>query len=165
MDANEAPAKLWSMIKDIRFAMLVTEQEDGTLRSRPMATQQSEFDGDLWFFTALNAPKVAEVRHHAKVNLSYAEPDDQKYISVSGTCEVVRDKAKMQELWSPVYKAWFPNGIEDPNVGLLKVHVTNAEYWDSPNGKMVQLIGYLKAVATGEHYKASEDEHKKVDMK
>src|SRR5690242_12481190 len=88
MDATQARAKLWAMIKDIKFAMLVTEQEDGTLRSRPMATQQAEFEGELWFFTAMDAPKVAEVRHHAKVNLSYAEPEDQKYVSVSGTCEV-----------------------------------------------------------------------------
>src|ERR1700761_7870081 len=102
MDANQARAQLWSMIQDIKFAMLVTEQEDGMLRSRPMATQQAEFDGALWFFTADDAPKVAEVRHHAKVNLSYAEPDDQKYVSVSGTCEVVRDMEKMKELWNPM---------------------------------------------------------------
>jgi general stress protein 26 len=164
MDANQARAQLWSMIKDIKFAMLVTEQEDGTLRSRPMATQQSEFDGDLWFFTGIDAPKVAEVRRHAKVNLSYAEPDDQKYVSVSGACEVVRDKKKMEELWNPMYKAWFPKGLEDPNVALLKVSVTNAEYWDAPNGKMVHLIGYVKAMATGEKYKADEDEHQKLKM-
>jgi general stress protein 26 len=153
------------MIKDIKFAMLVTEQEDGTLRSRPMATQQAEFDGDLWFFTALDAPKVSEIRHHQKVNLSYAEPEDQKYVSVSGTCEVVRDQEKMKELWNPVYKAWFPKGLEDPNVGLLKVQVTNAEYWDAPAGKMVYLIGTMKAVLTGERYKASEEEHKKLNVK
>jgi len=164
MDANQARAQLWSMIKDIKFAMLVTEQEDGTLRSRPMATQQSEFDGDLWFFTAIDAPKVAEVRHHSKVNLSYAEPDDQKYVSVSGACEVVRDKKKMEELWNPMYKAWFPKGLDDPNVALLKVSVTNAEYWDAPNGKMVHLIGYVKAVVSGEEYKADEDEHQKLKM-
>jgi general stress protein 26 len=164
MDANQARAQLWSMIKDIKFAMLVTEQEDGTLRSRPMATQQAEFDGDLWFFTAIDAPKVAEVRHHSKVNLSYAEPDDQKYVSVSGACEVVRDKKKMEELWNPMYKAWFPKGLDDPNVALLKVSVTNAEYWDAPNGKMVHLIGYVKAVVSGEKYKADEDEHQKLKM-
>jgi general stress protein 26 len=164
MDANQARAQLWSMIKDIKFAMLVTEQEDGTLRSRPMATQQAEFDGDLWFFTAVDAPKVAEVRYHSKVNLSYAEPDDQKYVSVSGTCEVVRDNAKMKELWNPVYKAWFPNGLDDPRLTLLKVTVTNAEYWDAPAGKMVYLIGYVKAMATGEQYKPSADEHQKLKM-
>jgi general stress protein 26 len=165
MDANEARAKLWSLIKEIKFAMLVTESEDGALRSRPMATQQNEFDGTLWFFTAVDSPKVSEIRHHQKVNLSYAEPDDQKYVSVSGTCEVVRDRARMEELWNPVYKAWFPRGLDEPNVGLLKVDVTGAEYWDSPSGKMVHLIGYAKAIATGERYQASEGEHKKLNVK
>jgi general stress protein 26 len=164
MDATQARAKLWAMIKDIKFAMLVTEQEDGTLRSRPMATQQADFDGDLWFFTAMDAPKVAEVRHHSKVNLSYAEPEDQKYVSVSGTCEVVRDAAKMKELWNPVYKAWFPQGLDDPKLTLLKVTVTNAEYWDAPAGKMVYLIGTAKAALKGETYKPSDEEHKKVKM-
>src|SRR5919112_3962266 len=123
MDASESRAKLWSLIKDIKFAMLVTECDDGTLRSRPMATQQNDFDGNLWFFTSVDSAKVAEISHHQKVNLSYAEPGDQKYVSVSGTCEVTRDRAKMQELWNPVFKAWFPNGLDEPNIGLLKVSV------------------------------------------
>jgi len=71
----------------------------------------------------------------------------------------------MEELWNPVYKAWFPKGLEDPNIGLMKVNVTDAEYWDTPSGKMVQLIGFVKALATGKRYEASEDEHGKVKVK
>jgi hypothetical protein len=70
----------------------------------------------------------------------------------------------MEELWNPMYKAWFPKGLEDPEIALLKIHVTEAEYWDPPNGKMVQLAGFVKAVATGKPYKAGEDEHAKIDF-
>lgn len=141
--------KLHDLIKDIRFAMLTTVEEDGTLRSRPMATQEFEFDGDLWFFTAAHAPKVDEVQHNQHVNVSYAEPKDQKYVSVSGTAQLVRDRAKIEELWNPLFKAWFPQGLDDPELALLKVSVEKAEYWDSPSSKVVRLVGFAKALLTG----------------
>lgn len=149
-DRNESIKKLGELIKDIKFAMLTTAEEDGTLRSRPMATQQTEFDGSLWFFTNSNAPKVDEVQRHQKVNVSYAEPKDQKYVSISGTAELVRDRQKIEELWNPTYKAWFPKGLEDPDLGLLKVSVEQAEYWDSPSSAVVRIVGFVKSVFTGE---------------
>ena len=140
---------LGKMIKDIRFAMLTTAMPDGTLRSRPMATQQAEFDGDLWFFTGQSTAKVDEIRQDQDVNVSYANPDDNRYVSVSGRARLVRDRQKMKELWNPMFKAWFPDGLDDPDLVLLKVDVTQAEYWDSPSSKMVQLAGLVKALATG----------------
>ncbi len=162
---NNAIQKLSGLIKDIKFAMLTTVHEDGTLHSRPMATQQQEFDGDLWFFTKADSSKVEDAKRERHVNVSYSSPDDQKYLSVSGRAEIVRDRAKMKELWNPIYKTWFPQGLEDPEIALLKVSVEGAEYWDTPSGKMVQLIGYMKAMVTGEPYKASKDEHDKVALK
>ena len=141
--------KLHDMVKDIRFAMLTTVEEDGTLRSRPMATQEFEFDGDLWFFTSADATKVNEVQHEHHVNVSYAEPKDQKYVSVSGTAQLIRDKSKIEELWNPLFKAWFPEGLNDPQLSLLKVSVDKAEYWDSPSSKVVRLLGFAKALVTG----------------
>ena len=142
--------KMGEMIKDIRFAMLTTAMPDGTLRSRPMATQQAEFDGDLWFFTGQSTAKVDEIQQDQHVNISYANPDDNRYVSVSGRARLVRDQQKMKELWNPMFKAWFPDGLDDPDLVLLKVDVTQAEYWDSPSSKMVQLAGLVKALATGQ---------------
>ncbi|MBV8882968.1 MAG: pyridoxamine 5'-phosphate oxidase family protein [Chroococcidiopsidaceae cyanobacterium CP_BM_RX_35] len=147
---NENVKKLREMIADIKFAMLTTLEADGTLRSRPMATQAAEFDGELWFFTNANAPKVDEVQQHQQVNVSYAKPNDQKYISVSGTAQLIRDRQKIAELWNPLYKAWFPQGLDDPNLALLKVSADKAEYWDSPASSVVRLVGFVKAVVTGE---------------
>ncbi len=149
-DHNENIKKLRELIKDIRFAMLTTVEEDGTLRSRPMATQQVEFDGDIWFFTNASAPKVDESQRNQHVNVSYSEPKDQKYVSVSGTAQLVRDRHKIEQLWNPLYKAWFPNGLDDPDLALLKVSVDKAEYWNSPSSAVVRLVGFLKAVVTGE---------------
>jgi len=161
-ERSHAVKKLGEMIKDIDFAMMTTVEEDGTLRSRPMSTQQVEFDGDLWFFTRESAPKVEEVENDRRVNLSYASPEDQRYVSVSGTAQVVRDRQKIEELWSPALKAWFPKGLEDPDIALLRVRVEQAEYWDSPSSTMMHILGFIKALATGQSYEPGENE--KLDL-
>ena len=129
--------------------MFTTAEEDGTLRSRPMATQEVEDDGDLWFFTDGGATKVDEVEHNQSVNVSYSDPNNQKYVSVSGTAQLVRDRQKIEELWNPLFKAWFPKGLDEPDLALLRVSIDQAEYWDSPSSKVVRLIGFAKAVLTG----------------
>jgi general stress protein 26 len=127
-----------------------------------MATQNSPFDGTLWFFTSASSSKVSELDWNPEVNLSYVEPSDTKYVSIGGNGEIVRDRAKMEELWSDNYKAWFPQGLNDPDVCLLRVEVSTAEYWEAKSGKMVQLFGYLKALATRE--RAQGGKHGAMDI-
>ena len=157
---QDAIKTLAEKIKDVRFAMMTTVEANGTLRSRPMATQDPEktFDGDLWFFTGIDTPKVEELERNPHVGLSYAKPESDLYVSVSGTAQLVRDRAKMEEFYTPFVKAWFPDGLDDPNLALLKVTVTEAEYWDAPNSKMVQLVGLVKAVVTRTPYEGGENE-------
>lgn len=156
---NESPVeKLATLIKDLKYAMLTTVDDDGSLRSRPMATQNDTFDGNLWFFTRANSPKVHEIEHEQHVNVSYAHPDDQTYVSVSGKARLVRDDRKKEELWTPAMKAWFPKGPEDPEIALLNVTVEKAEYWETASSTVVHLIGFVKAVVTGKPYHPGENE-------
>ena len=141
--------KLAKLIKGIKFAMLSTALPNGTIHSRPMATQNAPFDGTLWFFTYADSGKVHELRNDQHVNLSYAEPSDDRYVSISGRATVVRDRKKAEELWTELHRAWFPDGLDDPNLALLRVDVSDAEYWDSPSSKMVQIAGFVKALVTG----------------
>ena len=144
----ESIEKLKTLINDIDFAMMTTIN-GGHLRSRPMSTQEYEGDETLWFFTSDETHKVDEIEADNRVNLGYSRPDDNVYVSISGRAAVVKDRAKMEELWNPILKAWFPEGLEDPTLCLLKVNIEEAEYWDSPNSKLVQLAGFVKAVVTG----------------
>jgi general stress protein 26 len=159
---DEAIAKLGSLIQDMKVAMLTTVDDDGSLRSRPMATQQAGFDGTLWFFTRADSPKVEEIDHEHRVNVSYADAHKQQYVSVSGTARLVRDPAKNKELWNPAYKAWFPGGLDDPTLALLRVDVDKAEYWDTPSSAVVHIVGFVKAAVTGQSYKPGE--HAKVTV-
>ena len=157
-DDTDDVKKLAKLIKGIKVAMMTTRDDDGTLRARPMQTQNEEFDGTLWFFTQASSHKVVEVDHEHQVNVTYAEPSENRYVSVSGTATLVRDKAKIDQLWTPVLKAWFPDGKEDPDVALLRVDVSKAEYWDQPSSAIVKLAGFTKAVLTGQQYHPGENE-------
>ena len=141
--------KLNLLIKDIKIAMLTTIDR-GVLRSRPMATQETDFDGELWFFTSRQTHKKEELEKENRVNVSYSDPADNRYVSMSGTAELVSDRAKIEELWAPGYLAWFPKGLEDPNLILLKVTVEQAEFWDATSSAVVEALGLLKSLVTGE---------------
>jgi general stress protein 26 len=154
--------KLATLIEKIEIAMMTTVSKDGWLHSRPMYTQRHDFDGTLWFFVSKNSVKVDEIANHPRVNISYAAPNDQRYVSVSGTAALVEDRAQAKKFWSPLYKAWFPGGLDDPELALLRIDVEHAEYWDPPSGIVVQLAGFLKAIATGE--RARGGDHQKVNL-
>lgn len=159
---DESIQKLWSLIKEVQFGMLTTVDQDGKLRSRPMATQKVEFDGTLWFFTYGASPKAQEIQHDQVVNVSFANPNDNTWVSVSGTAQISRDRQKMEQLWNPILKAWFPKGLDEPDIALLKVDVTAAEYWDAPSNPVVQLYGFVKSQVTGSP--PSPGDHDKIDL-
>jgi general stress protein 26 len=158
----EETTKLWNMIRDIRFAMM-TSADGPYLRSRPMAAAQKEFDGSLWFFVRASSHKVTEIGQDDRVGVSYADPDKQTYVSLSGHATLVRDAAAIKEHWSEILRAWFPNGKDDPDLALLRVDVEQAEYWDAPSSTMVNAFGYVKAALTGKP--PHPGENRKVELR
>jgi general stress protein 26 len=141
--------KLQTMIQDIGVAMVVTQSADGSLHSRPMASPKHSFDGDLWFFTADDSTKSEEISRHGNVNVAFSEPKNERYVSVSGRASLVRDPARARAMWNPLLKGWFPGGVDDPRLALLKVEVEHAEYWDAKASKMLVFFSLVKAAATG----------------
>ncbi len=153
---------LFKKVKDVKVAMLTTLEQDGSLRSRPMYTQQVEDAEALWFFTNEDSGKIREITGHQEVNLAYSDPDSSLFVSVSGRASVVDDREKAKELWNPMNEAFFPEGVDDPDLVLLRVDPYQAEYWDAPGSKLRQLFGFVKAAATGEQY--DQGENRKVDL-
>ncbi len=150
LDGQEGLDKIAELISDIRIAMLSTASPDGSIDSRPMATQKaSEFDGTLWFLTAKHSEKVREIEDDSRVSVLYADPSKSKYVTIKGRAFVNQDKAKIHELWNPMYQAWFPKGEEDPEISVLRVHVMEADYWEASSSKLVMGMKYLAAAATG----------------
>ncbi|MCB2410528.1 MULTISPECIES: pyridoxamine 5'-phosphate oxidase family protein [Hymenobacter] len=159
-------SKLLDKIKDVRIAMLTTQDEDGSLRSRPMYTQKPDGSSALVFLTDKDSAKVYEVKKDSHVNLSYGKPEDNVYVSVSGRANAYRDQAEIDKLWSEPMRAWFAKGKDDPNIYILKVEIDKGEYWDTPSSMLTQAAAYVKALATGERATSDDvNEHAKVNVK
>jgi general stress protein 26 len=158
-------SKLWDMIKDIQFGMLTVRGADGRLYARPMTTQNGEADrgGVIWFFMSRSGQPVADLAASPDVNVAYADPDSAKYVSVSGSARIIEDPVKKQELWSAAAKAWFPGGVDDPDLALVAVLVAEAEYWDVKASKAVQIFKLAKAALTGGQ-PANPAEHRRVSL-
>lgn len=155
--------KLKARIEDIEICMFSTVEQDGRILSRPMSTRKMDPDGTLWFFTNELSEKVDEVEMYDNVNLAYANVNKQSYVSVSGSAEIVKDRMVIDKLWSPILKAWFPRGLDDPNLALIKVIPHSAEYWNASSSKMEQMLNVAKAIMKGKQYETGE--HGQINLK
>jgi general stress protein 26 len=160
---DDARDELWERIEDVRTALMTTVEADGSLRSRPMWTLGDGFDGGaLWFFTSDDAPKAEELGREPHVGLSYAAPDKDLFVSVSGRAELVHDRAKAEELWNVYAEAWFPEGLDDPHLALLRVEVEHAQYWEDKKPKVLQFAEFVLGAVTGNRPKSGEE--RKLDF-
>lgn len=157
LNLNEL-TQLKEKIKDIRIAMLTTQQADGDFHTRPMATHEIDSEGCMWFFTYNDSNKIAEIQQNSRVGLGFSDTGSEVYVSTSGHAEVVDDQAKINDLWSDFLKTWFPKGKDDPNITLLKVTTHAGEYWDKPGGKMMSLFEIAKGALTGQPSKSGHNE-------
>jgi general stress protein 26 len=156
----EQTSKVAELLKDGRMAMLTTTAPTGTLISRPMAMQEVEFDGDLWFFAERSSRKFRHIAERPQVNVTVATADS--WVSLTGTASMVEDQERKEQLWNSFVEAWFPDGKEDPDIVLLHVDGDTAEYWDSPGGRLASVLSFAKAKITGNPYESGENE--KVDL-
>jgi general stress protein 26 len=156
---------LWTLIKDIKFGMLTHRHTNGELHSHPLTTQNKSGDeGTALYFFVSNKSELAErIVQDGNVNVSYAHPGDDSYVSVSGHGTIVEDQTKKDYLFTPFAKAWFPGGATDPDLALLQVNIGHAEYWNVKESKMVQLAKMAKAAITGEP-PAKMGEHKELNL-
>ena len=146
-----AREKLWGLIKDIKFSMFTVRHANGHLHSRPMTTQNSSVDEDssLFFFMSRRSEAVTDLSRESSVNVAYADVGADSYVSVAGNATVLEDMGKKRQLWSKMAQAWFPGGVEDPDLALVQVKISHADYWDVKENKLVQLLKMAHAAATG----------------
>ncbi|WP_286691212.1 MULTISPECIES: pyridoxamine 5'-phosphate oxidase family protein [unclassified Aeromicrobium] len=141
------------LLTDLRIAMFTTITDDGTLRSIPMARQDTDLDpAELWFITAKDTEHTRDVAKRSDVQLTFSSSDS--WVALTGHAEVVDDLAKLKELWNTFAEAWLPEGPEGDNSTLIKVRVDKAEYWDTPGSKVASAISLVKSKLTGEPYKS-----------
>ena len=155
---------LWDLIKETRFCMLSHRHADGTLHSHPLTMQNKALDegASIWFFVSVKTEVGTRLRQDGNVNLAFANPKDDTWVSITGSARVVEDLAKKKELFdSAIDKAWF-KGAEDPELELVEVSIEEAEYWNVKENKLLQLLKMATAAATGKKPKLGE--HAELDF-
>jgi general stress protein 26 len=145
---EESIATLAQMVKEIRIAMLTTIGTDGKLHSRPMATQETPFAGEVLFLTGADSGKVEDIREDQEVNLTYSG-EKHLFVTMMGRAVISNDRALIAALWSPMYKAWFPDGATDPSIRVLRIKIEEAEYWSASSNSIVRNFEILARAATG----------------
>ena len=157
-------ATLWDLIKDIKFAMFTTHSPEGTLQSRPMTTQNAKLDeqNSLWFFMSRSNEPATDLVAAPQVCVIYADPGKDSWVSVSGQASVIEDAAKKKQLWNVMTQAWFPKGVDDPDLALVQVRISSASYWNVKENQIVQLLKMAAAVITGKPPQLGE--HAEVKM-
>ncbi|RLK47546.1 pyridoxamine 5'-phosphate oxidase family protein [Microbacterium telephonicum] len=144
----DAIARVKELVEDIDFTMLTTHDDADNLVSRPMSTREMDEAGDIWFFTADDTKKVDEVEADRTVGLSYLDAKGMRFVSVAGTARVVHDRAKMEQLYTSSLDIWFEDGLDTPDIALLRVTPKEVEFWEPAHGKVAMAAGMLKALVT-----------------
>ena len=149
LNNKEAVEKLKDLAESIKVCMFITDNDEQKDPTRPMTTIEVEDDGTLWFFTGRQSQKVDEVENESLVHLVYADPGKENYMDLWGNATTVTDKSIIKDKWNPIVKAWFPEGVDDPNIALLKVTPRSAYYWDTKAGKMIAFLKMAVSAITG----------------
>lgn len=165
MSNDKTPlARLWDMIKDIRFGMLTHRHPEGGLHAHPLTTQNKELGEKavLYFFVSKSTEVGRRLQLDGDVNISYADPNKDRYVSVTGFAKVSEDMDAKQRLFNPMAKAWFPGGAADPDLELVEVQILHAEYWDVKESKPTQLFKMAAAAVSGKRPEMGE--HKEIHV-
>jgi general stress protein 26 len=162
LSGRDGMNKIAELIKGIRICMMSTLDDRGQIHSRPMAMQDEAYNGTLWFLTRATSEKIGDIQNRQEVTLDYADPGNSKYITLRGTAKVVNDRGKIKELWSPLYKAWFPEGENDPEITVLRIDVAEGDFWDANTSKVVMGIRYVAAAVTGGKVSVGQSGHVEV---
>jgi general stress protein 26 len=147
LTSENANEKIKALAEEIQTCLFCT-YSGSELQSRPMSTLQVDDDGNIWFLSSKESNKNDELSENDEVHLFYGHGND-KFLTVHGTATISYNKEKIKELWTPIAKVWFTEGIDDPRISVIKVKVSDGYYWDNKHGKMVQGVKLAASLLTG----------------
>jgi general stress protein 26 len=151
LTGEEAIEKIKEMAE--KKVCMFTTYEDFKMVARPMATSGIDDNGDLWFISNKSSHKNQQIGYAPVVDLIYMDAGKSHYLVLNGNAQVVEDREKARELWNPLDKAWFKEGVDDPDLTLIKVVPTEGHYWDTKNGKLLTMISIAISALTGKAMK------------
>jgi general stress protein 26 len=146
---TESVKKLKELAEDIDICMFCTQLDQLPISSRPMSCNEVDDEGNLWFISNARSNKNFEIRQDDKVQLFFSKISDSHYLSVFGSASVYTDHTTIEQHWTPIAKAWFEEGKDDPDVTVIKVTPSDAYYWDTKDGRAIAFLKWATAAVTG----------------
>lgn len=148
LSGREGVEKLQELVKKARVCMFCTKVNDMPFETRPMSMQDVDDEGNIWFFSGESSNKNLQIEEENHVQLVYSNKGDYEFLTVYGTAEIIKDKAKAEELWEPIVKAWFKDGVDDPDLTIIKVIPKDVYYWDTQHGRVTSMVKIAIATMT-----------------
>ncbi len=149
LNREEATAKIKKLAESIRICLFCTDLNRQPIATRPMGVQEVDESGNLWFISSNSSNKNFEINEDNRVQLLFSQPSDSEFLSVYGVATIYNDQSTIEEVWSPMAKAWFEDGKQDPDVSVIRVTPSDAYYWDTKNGKTITLLKIAASAITG----------------
>jgi general stress protein 26 len=151
LDGADAVAKVKELIEKTKTCFFCTaSRAAGSTGARPMSVQQVDEAGNLWFLSADDSHKNEELARDRSVTLYFQGSAHSDFLMLSGAASVSRDEVKIKELWEPIVKTWFTEGVDDPRITVIKVVPAEGYYWDTKHGKVVAGAKMLIGAAIGQ---------------
>ena len=148
MSAKDPSEQIWRLMQDVGVAMVVTHCVNGeTVRARPMSARPEIDDNAIYFLTDADAAKDHEIEDNSSVCLAFADPKNQRYVSVTGTAEIFANAELADRVWSPIDKAFWKDA-NDPRIRVIRVTPDRGEYWEGA-GVVASVVSMLVAGAKG----------------
>jgi general stress protein 26 len=157
--------KIRELLRSFDTALLVTHGKEWPFHARPMALARIEDNCDVWFFTGRSSEKVREIENDERV-LVVCQDETHRYVALQAAAKLIIDRQKAAELWKESYEAWFPQGVDDPDLMLIRAQAESAEYWDSEGLQSVRhLFDAARAYVRGTRPHVRDGEaHGTVDL-
>ncbi|MEO6546518.1 MAG: pyridoxamine 5'-phosphate oxidase family protein [Ferruginibacter sp.] len=146
---QEGIDKLRELVKSQAMCMFATNLTSFPISARPMSTQEVDDEGNLWFFSQASSEKNAELETDNRVQLFFANTSSSEYLSVAGEATILKDKEKAREMWTRWVKTWFTEGVDDPELTIIKVVPEDVYYWDTKNNRMISLLKIMTGAVIG----------------
>ena len=161
--AEQEIERVWDIIEKVSVCMLTT-RFDGGLRARPVEARPDRAAGLIFFVTDVRGAKDDEIAADPDVCLTFIDPKDKAYLSITGMASVSPDPKKAAEIWHKTDDVWWPGGPQDSNARVLRIEPSKAELWDGPSSRAVAVYEFAKARLTGEKPNLGENRKVTVDM-
>ena len=150
LSGEEAVRRIQEIVSKAKSCFFCTTPSPGEPnRARPMNVRKTDDEGNLWFLSARDSHKNREIERDPSVTLYFQGSPHSDFLQLNGEATLSRDQAKIEELWEPIIKTWFTEGVEDPRITVIRFTPRDGYYWDTKHGTAVAGVKMMVGAMTG----------------